>query len=107
MTDTLGNWAWLVGGEAALLFAVVCAMTYMARPYHLGDDLPMRAMVGILINATAFYIIAALVVSQLIFSIPISSVIENGFGSKRVAWVLLFLALEIALRLHELIRRGG
>jgi hypothetical protein len=50
----------------------------------------------------SWYTMVVLVIGEFYLAIPISETIRLGFGDSRVAWVLVYLIVDMAIRISSL-----
>ena len=101
------GWAWTYFASIqASIFAGVFIIILLWKPVLSRKEglstRPQRAA-GMLALSASFYTFGVLIFSQLLINGPnISLLISNGFGDERIAWLLLAIFAEQAIRLIDL-----
>jgi hypothetical protein len=73
---------------------------------HRGKISRQKISSAVLMPAAA-YTMAIAVIGQFFLHIDVSSTIKDGFGDQRVAWLLVFLVVDVMARYYRLFEDGN
>ena len=99
-----GAWSLLATPAASLIFSALAVVLLVRCGYHRDKDgaITRRRLASVVLLSAASYSFAICVLSQLVMSGPsVGTLIEDGFGSERAAWLLMGVTLDQALRLWD------
>lgn len=103
-THLPGAWPYVASPLASLFAAVVILFLLVRLGYHRDRNgaITRRRLASVFGLAASSYTFAICVAAQLVFSGPdIAALIDRGFGSERVAWLLLIVVLDQCFRLWD------
>jgi hypothetical protein len=102
--DLPGAWHYVASPLASLVTAIVILILLIRRGYHRDRSgaITRRRLASVFGLAASSYTFAVCVLSQLFVGGPdVAHLIERGFGSERVAWLLLIVVLDQCFRLWD------
>lgn len=99
-----GVWAWAATPAASLIFASLAVFWLVRCGFHRNADggITGRRLGSVVGLSASSYTFSVCVLSQIIVNGPsVGVLVEHGFGSDRIAWLLLFLLLDQIWRLWD------
>jgi hypothetical protein len=99
-----GIWAWVATPAASLIAAVLAVIWLILCGFHRNSEGGIYGRrLGIVVGLSASsYTFTICVLSQLLIKGPsVGKLVEHGFGSERIAWLLLILLLDQVWRLWD------
>lgn len=99
-----GIWFWVANPAASLFFAVLAIIVLIRMGFHRDNKgaLTRRRLGSVVGLAASSYTFIVCVVSQLVVKGPsVAELVQHGFGSERIAWLLLILTLDQLFRLWD------
>lgn len=102
--DLTGVWPYLASPLASLVTAIVILILLVRRGYHRDRNgaITRRRLASVFGLAASSYTFAICVLSELVLGGPdVALLIDRGFGSERVAWLLLIVVLDQCFRLWD------
>ena len=103
-TELPGAWPYLASPLASLFAAILILILLVRLGYHRDRNgaITRRRLASVFGLAASSYTFAVCVLAQLVFGGPdVATLIERGFGSERVAWLLLIVVLDQFFRLWD------
>jgi hypothetical protein len=103
-TELPGAWPYLASPLASLVAAIIILILLIRLGYHRdrGGAITRRRLASVFGLAASSYTFAICVVSELALGGPdVAELIDLGFGSERVAWLLLIVVLDQCFRLWD------
>ena len=99
-------WLWLaVASPAASVAAGILSLWFLCQNGKHRDESGLISRLSIansFILAAALYTMIVLVIGDMFLGHPIDETIRTGFGSNRIAWLLIGLGLDTGARLASL-----
>ncbi len=102
--DLHGAWPYVASPLASLSAAIVILILLIRLGYHRDRSgaITRRRLASVFGLAASSYTFAVCVVAQFAFGNPeVATLIGDGFGSERVAWLLLIVVLDQSFRLWD------
>lgn len=102
--DLPGAWPYVASPLSSLIAAVLILILLVRLGYHRDRTgaITRRRLASVFGLAASSYTFAVCVVAQFAFGDPdVATLIGKGFGSERVAWLLLIVALDQGFRLWD------
>ena len=99
-----GAWPYLASPLASLFAAIVILILLVRLGYHRDRSgaITRRRLASVFGLAASSYTFAICVTAELVFGGPeVAALIDRGFGSERVAWLLLIVVLDQGFRLWD------
>ncbi len=100
----VGVWEWVANPAASIFFACLALAILICLGFHrdASGALSKRRLGSVVGLAASSYTFTVCVVSQLLLKGPsVADLVEHGFGSERVAWLLLVLTLDQSFKLWD------
>ena len=95
---------YIASPTASLLFGALCLLAVVLLQKHRNTEgriTPSRVARSLFYGAL-LYMICIILLLQFLWAVPVGVSIEKYFGSERMAWLLVFVAAEVTLRLFEI-----
>jgi hypothetical protein len=98
------SWALASTPGASLLAGVVAlvALVILKKCTEKNGELSARRISSAVMLTASCYTMVVLVIGEFYLAIPVSETIRVGFGDSRVAWVLVYLIVDLAIRIASL-----
>jgi hypothetical protein len=99
-----GVWPYVASPLTSLIVAVVVLTLLVRLGYHRDQNgaITRRRLASVFGLAASSYTFAVCVIAQLALGGPdVATLIGHGFGSERVAWLLLIVVLDQCFRLWD------
>jgi hypothetical protein len=97
-------WSWSANPAASLSMGILVFIVALFQGRHRGDDgkIEPTRVISAALQPPVLYTLLISVLGHFYLKIPISTTFSQGFGDERIAWLVLGLSLDIAIRLLSL-----
>ena len=96
----IGGWGFIAAPGPALVIGIVCLAYLVYRGFHREDNgkISRANIASAVMLGASLYTMVVLILGQFFFEVPISTAVEHGFGNQRLAWLIVFMATDLAAR---------
>jgi uncharacterized membrane protein len=93
-------WNWAATPGASLIVGIFGLVLLLAKRCHRDNrgKISRQKISAALLLAAAAYTMMTAVIGQFFLGIPLSQTIKHGFGDQRIAWLLVFLVVDMLAR---------
>ena len=99
-------WSWAISPGASLIAGLIALAMLVRSGRHLepNGDVATLAVVNSVISTAMLYTIVILVIGEFFVGSPVSQTVKEGFGDKRMGWLLVPVMLDYGVRVWSMLR---
>jgi hypothetical protein len=97
-------WGIFASSLASIIFGILSFFLLRHTGNHRDEQQKIASgrITVCILQSIAFYTLTMCLLGQWVFKIPVSETIRDGFGDERAAWLMLGTAIDVAMRLYQL-----
>jgi hypothetical protein len=100
----MGIWGVFASSLASIIFGIFSFFVLRSTGNHRDGQRKIASgkITVCVLQSIALYTLFMCLLGQWVFKIPVSETIHSGFGDERAAWLLLGTAIDVTMRLYQL-----